>query len=99
MTIVLDKDLSTEIELPIDNCFEHLSIRSLNVSKTVRIPDEVIPDLSSMYGRTTVGNLHVYDNLGSEMPIIGTYSVIDDFTTSITDREFTFSISFRESGN
>lgn len=96
MKIILDAGLQTEIELPIDNAFEHLSSNTLNVSKTVNLATEEIPDLSDMQGKTTVTTVTIKDSLNETIPLVGTYTKIEDFTISISDFNYTYSIAFAE---
>ena len=98
MKLVLDEGLSTEIELPIDNCYEHFSVKQLNAQKTIDLSSGVIPDISGMYGRTSVTSLTLYDKDDEEAALIGNYTVIDDFTTSRTDTTFTYTVAFRDEG-
>jgi len=88
-TIILDKNLATESRITVDRMFERPLDVELTGSKSFNLSTEtpVIPTVST--GEFTT--VEIIDDAGHNVPIIGSYNVIKNFSTEYYEAENRFS--------
>jgi len=83
--LIFDKNLATEITLPVKRTYEHLTAEKFNASSSFDPADA--PELSGMIGRTSFTTLDLETAEGDPLPITGTYNTIEDLTINSAEEE------------
>ena len=95
MFLILDKDLSTERSVQINDVYENISAggRSLSAVYRVKIPSEdPIQPVADLPG-TRFRTLDIEDAEGHEIPVQGTYNIVQAVTCTFNEASSEYSVN------
>ena len=95
MFLILDKDLSTERSVQINDVYENISAggRSLSAVYRVKIPcEDPIQQVADLPG-TRISTVDVEDADEHEIPVQGTYNIVQAVTCTFSESSAEYSVN------